>query len=50
MSNEHTEMSRENGLKIVRENRDAFERLAATDLPIAPYAQNALDALDEENR
>ncbi|WP_435075241.1 hypothetical protein [Halorubrum sp. HHNYT27] len=40
----------ESPLETVRDHRELFERLADTDLPIAPYAQNALDKLEEGNR
>lgn len=40
----------EQPLETIREIEDELERLAATDLPIAPYAQNALDTLEEEGR
>lgn len=33
---------------VVRENREVFERVAATELPYAPYAQKALDLLEEQ--
>ena len=40
----------ESPIETVRNNQELFEQLADTDLPIAPYAQNALDALEEADR
>ena len=34
------------GLDAIRENREALEAIAATDLPVAPYAQLLLDRAD----
>lgn len=34
-------------IKGIRDLQPELERLAETDLPIAPYAQNALDRLEE---
>ncbi|QSX00457.2 hypothetical protein [Haloterrigena alkaliphila] len=33
--------------KIIDEHRELFERLADSDLPIAPYFENALNHLEE---
>lgn len=38
----------ERPVETIREMEDELERLAATDLPVAPFAQNALDELDAE--
>lgn len=35
-----------NGPDAIRENREALEHIAATDLPVAPYAQLLLDRAD----
>lgn len=37
-------------IETLRSMRDELERLAETDLPIAPYAQNGLDRLEEADR
>lgn len=37
-------------IETLRSIRDELERLAETDLPIAPYAQNGVDRLDEADR
>lgn len=34
-------------IEAIRELQPELERLAETDLPIAPHAQNALDRLEE---
>lgn len=34
-------------IEAIRELQPELERLASTDLPIAPHAQNALDRLEE---
>lgn len=39
----------ERPVETIREMEDELERLAATDLPIAPFARNALDALGGED-
>lgn len=34
-------------VEVVEENRELFERLAESDLPVAKYAQRALDRLED---
>ena len=38
----------EQALNEVREERERFERIAASDLPYAPYAKRVLRELDRE--
>ena len=39
---------RDAAIADARENRERFERLADSGLPIAPYAESILELLDEE--
>jgi hypothetical protein len=47
-ANDSTDLSADDApIEVIRDLEAELQRLAATDLPIAPHAQNALDRLEE---